>query len=184
MVHLLGRTRASSGKPAHGDRALGGGIDLPVRAIERSQQEHAAFEAFGIADRGDCNVHLSAGPGEGRQAGGHKHRRHILDDRRRRRNLRAHALHNVGQGLGGKYGLLAVSGLREPNHHAVADQGILPHPFDARQIADFDRDRVAGKDFAGKDNDRSGKRKQQETGGHSGFHRTPKNRTPKNLESA
>ena len=51
--------------------------------------------------------------------------------------------------------------LRKPHHHAVADQGILPHPFDARQIADFDRDRLAGKDFARKDNDRSGKREQQ-----------------------
>src|ERR1017187_5812798 len=58
---------------------------------------------------------------------------------------------------------------------AVADQGIFPHPFDARQIADFD-----GHRFARKDKDRSAKRKQQETGGPSGFHKNEAPRNPVN----
>src|SRR4029077_6922983 len=78
MVQLLCSARASSGKPSHCDCALGGGIDLPIRAIERSEQKQAAFEALGIADRGDGYVHLRAGPRECRQAGRHKHRRHVV----------------------------------------------------------------------------------------------------------
>src|SRR6266403_1583354 len=150
MVQLLGRARASGGKPSHRDWALGGGIDLSIRAIERRQQKQAAFEALGIADRGDGYVHLRARPRECRQAGGHKHRCDIVDARRRRRNLRAHALHNVGQGLGRECGLLAVPSTGEPNYHAVPNQRIFPYPFDAGEIADFDRDRFGRKERSGK----------------------------------
>ncbi|HKM86294.1 MAG TPA: hypothetical protein VJW96_08810 [Terriglobales bacterium] len=96
VVHLLARTRASSRKTAHRDRTLRGGIDLPVCAVQRRHQEHPTLQTLGVADRGNGHVHLGAGPRERRQTGGHKHRRHILDDRRHRRNLRAQALQDVG----------------------------------------------------------------------------------------
>ncbi len=149
MVHLLARTRTSSGKPSDCNRALGCGVDLPIRAIELREQKEAAFEALGIADRGDGYVHLRAGPRECRQAGSHKYRCDIVDARRRRRNRCAHALHNVGQGLGRERGLLAVSGTRESNHHAIANQRIFPYAFDAGQIADFHRDRFGRRDRSG-----------------------------------
>ena len=175
MVHLLARAGAANRIATHRDGALGRGVDLPVRAVEWSEQKLAAFQTLGIADRGNRHVHLGAGPRERRQAGGHKHRRHILDHRRRGRDLRPHALHNVGQGLGREYGLLAVPGLREPHHHAVADQGILPHPFNARQIADFDLDRFVRRKRSGKRQHERENEHEKMTGGKSGFHKAPRN---------
>jgi hypothetical protein len=117
--------------------------------------KNAAFETLGIADRGDGHIHLRAGPRKRGQARGHKDRRNILYDRRGRRNLRAHALHDVGQGLGSEDGLLAVSGLGEADDHAVADQGIFPHAFDAGEIADFDGHRFAPSQRSGKRENRN-----------------------------
>ncbi len=139
MVHLFARARALRGKPSDCDRPLGLGIDLSIRAVEWRQQEQAAIQALGVANRGNGHVKLRALARERGQIGGDKYGRHILDDCRGGRNLRAHALHDIGEGLSGEYGLLAVAGLGKADHHAIADQGIFPHSFDAGQIPDFDR---------------------------------------------
>jgi hypothetical protein len=138
---------ASGGKPADRERPLRSGVDLAIRAIQRSHQKHTALQAPGISNRGNGHIHLGSGPRERWQASGDKYGRHILDDRRRRGNLRSHALHDVGQGLSGEDGLLAVAGLREPHHHAIANQRILAHSFDVREIANLDHNRIAGKYF-------------------------------------
>ena len=51
------------------------------------------------------------------------------------RNLHPHALHDVGQGLGGEQGLLPVSRAVQSDHQAVAHQRIVTHAGDGGDVA-------------------------------------------------
>ena len=64
---------------AHDQRPLSLRIDLAIGSMESAQQEHAAFEALGIAGRGDGYVQLRSGARKRRKGCGNKDRRDILD---------------------------------------------------------------------------------------------------------
>ena len=121
---------------AQGHRSLRFAVDLTVRRVERCQQQGAALQAGSVADGGDGHVNLRAGTGERRQRRGYEHRSDILHADRCRRNLHSHLEQNVAQRLGAEHGLPPVARARQADHHSVANQRILAHPFNAGQIAD------------------------------------------------
>ena len=92
---------------AHHQRSLRLGIDLAIGAMQRAHQQHAAFEALGIADRGNRHVELRAGPRKWRQRAVIKTAATFFTSTVRGRDQHAHLLHGVGQRLHGEVGLLA-----------------------------------------------------------------------------
>ncbi|SRR5258708_27253240 len=146
MIDLFGVTHAARRVAADSERALRGGVDLAVCAVERGQQQHATFQTLGVANRSYGNVHGRSGTGKGRQVRSDEYGSYILDPHGVRGNLHAHALQNSGQGLDGEDRLLFVAGAVQSDDHAVADQGIFTHAFDTGEIANFDLD---GFDSAG-----------------------------------
>ena len=58
---------------ADGERALRDRIDVAVGAEQRGDQQRAALQALGIAQRRDGDVDAGALGGERRQVGGHHH---------------------------------------------------------------------------------------------------------------
>ena len=121
-------------------RALGLRVNLPVRPIERSQQQNPAFEAPRIARRRDRHIHLVAGRGKGRQRPGEENRRHVarLHHRGHRIALQTHAhpLQRRFQRLQRENRLRAVAGPMQAHHDPVSDQLIVPHPLHRRYVLD------------------------------------------------
>ena len=132
-------------KSSHRHRPLGGGIHLAVSAIERSQQQQSAFDALGVADRRDRHVDGGAGAGEGREVRGDKDGGDIFyvcavvggicAPMRWRMLARVWVVKTVCW-------LSPVS--VSPDHHAIANQGILAYAFDGREVADLDGQRLVG----------------------------------------
>ena len=60
------------------DIALGDGVDIAVRALERGHDQRAAAQALGVGQRGDCDVDGLSWLREGRQHRRHHHRRDIF----------------------------------------------------------------------------------------------------------
>ncbi len=63
----------SAWKPADRERALGDRVDVAVGAEQRRDQQRAALQALGVAERRDGDVDARALGAEGRQVGGHHH---------------------------------------------------------------------------------------------------------------
>ena len=78
LVDLHAGTTGRGARAADQDVALGDGVDLAVRALERGHQQRAAAQALGVAHGGHHHVHRLTGPCEGRQRGRDHHRRHVL----------------------------------------------------------------------------------------------------------
>ena len=78
-VHFLAVGAVARGIAAHHQRPLRLGVDLAIRAVQRAHQQHAAFQAAGIADGRNGDVQPGARPRKRRQRRGNKDRRHILD---------------------------------------------------------------------------------------------------------
>ena len=135
MVELLAIARTARRISSQREWPLGFGINLAIRPAQRSQEQHSAFEALGVADGGNRNVQRHARPGKRRKRSSYEHSRNIFYDDCIGGNLHAHALHDVGQGLGREQGLLAVSGPVQSDHDAVAHQRIVAHSSDGRDVA-------------------------------------------------
>ena len=136
MVHLADVAGISSAIAPNREWALGGGVDLAVSRAERGQEKEPTFETLGIAHRRDRDVELHSRTGERRQGRCHKNRSHIVHARRARRNLHAHTLQSIGQGLDGENGLPAITGTLQSDHDAVADKRVIAHAFDRRDVPD------------------------------------------------
>ena len=58
-IDFLAVRAVAGGVTTHNQRSLRFGIYLAIRAVERTQQQHAAFEALGVACRGDRNIQFA-----------------------------------------------------------------------------------------------------------------------------
>jgi hypothetical protein len=85
----------------------------------------------------DSNVYAGALGGEGRQVAGHHHGRDVAGADGGAANVDAHAFQHRLQRLLGEGDVVeGVAGAVEADHEAVADQLVLPHAFDVREILD------------------------------------------------
>ena len=122
---------------ADGERALRHGIDVAVGAEQRRDQQGAALQALGIAERRDGDVDAGALGAEGRQVGGDHHGGDVAGADGRAADVDAHALQHRLQRLLGEGDVVeGVAGAVEADHQAVADQLVLAHAFDIGEILD------------------------------------------------
>ena len=115
--------------------ALGHGVDLSVRAIQRRKDQRPATQALGLAHGRDGDVDTLAGLGEGRQIGGDQHRSRILQaGRNPRRQLHAHPARNPAHGLRQVFEVV-VARAGKADDHAVAGQLVGAHALEGAQVA-------------------------------------------------
>lgn len=138
VIDGLNVSGEAGGVAAEGERALCFGVDLAVVAVEGGHQEDTAFEAFGVADRGDGDVDLHAALGEGGQRGGDKDGGYVFDDDGALRDLDAEALEGIGEGLDGEEGLLAIAAAAKADDEAVADELVVADTLDFGDVAEAD----------------------------------------------
>ena len=136
VIELLADPSGSGAVSSDDERALGGGVDLSVFSAQRGEQKRSAVEGFGVADGGDDDVHLGSGAGEGGQRGGDEDGGDIFDGDGGGGDLEAHALHEIGEHLGGEDGLLLISGAAQADDEAVAEEGIVTDTLDGGDLAD------------------------------------------------
>ena len=130
---------AARGDGAGGQRALGDGIDLAVGGEQRGDQQRAAGQVGGIAERRDRDVDPAAGAGEGRQVGGDHHRGDVLGVQLGDLVARVDAqpLQHADQRFAGEHGVVElVAGAVQPDHQAVADQLVVAHALDVGDVLD------------------------------------------------
>src|ERR1700689_261463 len=135
MIDHLGVSATTSRVTAQGKCTLCLAIDLPIGGVQRSEQEHTSLQALRITNRGYGYVEYRSWPGEGRKRGRDHHGSNIANLNRGCGNLNSQPLQDVGQGLRGELGLLAVPSSVESDNDAVTDQGIFPNAFDGCNVS-------------------------------------------------
>ncbi len=119
------------------DRALRHRIDVAVGAEQRGDEQGAALQVLGIAERGDGDVHPGALGAERRQVAGHHHGGDVAGADGGAADVDAHALeHRLQRLLGEGDVVQGVAGAVEADDEAVADQLVLPHALDIGEILD------------------------------------------------
>jgi hypothetical protein len=143
MTPAVGRCPAGQ----HG--ALRHGIDLAVGRIQRRHHQGAAQQALGVADRRHGDVDLAAGAGEGRQAGGDQHGRHVLRAELLAGDVDAQPLEDVRHDLLGEGGVAQpVAGAVQAHDQAVAHQVVAAHAVEFHQVLEPDLRRQGGRSQA------------------------------------
>ncbi len=138
------------------DRALADRIDVAVGAEQRRDQQRAALQALGVAERGDGDVDPGALGAEGRQVGGHHHGGDVAGAQVLAADIDAEPLEHRLQRLLGEGDVVErVAGAVEADHEAVADQLVLPHALDIGEVLDARRRPGVNRDEQGQ-NDRQG----------------------------
>ena len=138
------------------DRALADRIDVAVGGEQRRDQQHAALQALGVAERGDGNVYPGALGAEGRQVGGHHHGGDVAGAQVLAADIDAEPLEHRLQRLLGEGDVVErVAGAVEPDHEAVTDKLVLPHTLDIGEVFDARRRPGVNRDEQGQ-NDRQG----------------------------
>ena len=128
------------------ERALRDRIDVAVGAEQGGDEQGAAAQILGVAERGDRDVHARALGGEGRQVAGHHHGGDVAGADGGAADVDAHALEHRLQRLLGEGDVVeGVAGAVEADDEAVADELVLPHAFDIGEILDA-RGRACGRD--------------------------------------
>ena len=118
-------------------RALADRVDVAVGAEQRRDQQHAALQALGIAERGDGDVDARALGREGRQVGGYHHGGDVAGAQRLAADVDAEPFqHRVQRLLGERNVVEGVAGAVEADHQAIADELVLPHALDIGEVLD------------------------------------------------
>jgi hypothetical protein len=118
-------------------RALGDRVHIAVGAQERRDQQRAALQAFGVAERGRRHVDAGALGAERRQVGGYHDGRHIAGADGLAADIDAEPLqHGLQRLLGERNVVERVAGAVEADHQAISDQLVLPHPLDIGEVLD------------------------------------------------
>ena len=124
-------------EPADRERALPDRIDIAVGAEQRRDQQRAALQAFRVAHRRDGDVDARALRPEGGQVGGHHDGCDVAGAQRLAADVDAEALQHRLQRLLGEGDVVErVAGAVEADDEAVADELVLAHALDAREILD------------------------------------------------
>ena len=107
----------------HGDGALRAGAGLAVGAGELRQQQRAAHQRGGVAERGDGDVEPLAGVGAQRHVGGDDHGRDVLVAQRIAAHRQAHAVeHGLQRLIGERRVAQGIAGALQADDEAVADE--------------------------------------------------------------
>ena len=118
-------------------RALRDRVDIAVGAEQRRDQQRAALQAFGVAQRRDRDVDARALRAEGRQVRGHHHGGDVAGAQRLAADVDAEPLqHRLQRLLGEGDVVQRVAGAVEADDQAVADELVLAYAFDAREVLD------------------------------------------------
>ena len=119
------------------ERALGDRIDVAVGAEQGGDEQGAALQVLGVAERGDRDVHPRALGAERRQVAGDHDGGDVAGADGGAADVDAHALeHRLQRLLGEGDVVQRVAGAVEADDEAVADQLVLPHAFDVGEILD------------------------------------------------
>ena len=130
---------AARGDRAGGERALGHRVNLAVGGEQRRDQQRAAGQVGGVAERGDRHVDPAAAAREGGQIGGDHHRGDVLGGQLGHLVPGVHAepLQHADQRFAGEHRVVQlVAGVVQPDHQAVADELVLADAFDVRDVLD------------------------------------------------
>ena len=112
-------------------------IDVAVGAEQGGDEQGAALQALGVAERGHRDVHPGALSGESRQVPGHHHRGDVAGADGGAADVDAHAFqHRLQRLLGERNIVERVASAVEADHKAVADQLVLAHALDIGEILD------------------------------------------------
>ena len=132
----------SAWKPPIGDRALGDRVDVAVGAEQRGDQQHAALQALGVAQRRDGDVDARALGGERRQVGGDHHGGDVAGADLLAADIDAEAFqHRLQRLLGERNIVEGIAGAVKADDEAVADELVLPHALDIGEVLDARRRR-------------------------------------------
>ena len=153
------------------DRALADRIDVAVGAEQRRDQQRAALQALGVAERRHRDVDARALGAEGRQVGGDHDGGDVAGAHGLAADVDAEPLqHRLQRLLGERDVVERVAGAVEADHQAVADELVLAHALDIGEVLDARRRRHAigpsapdagGDAEQGQRRDRRGKRTMQ-----------------------
>ena len=122
------------------ERALRHRVDVAVGAEQRRDQQRAALQALGVAERRDGDVDAGALRAEGRQVGRHHHGRDVAGAQRLAADVDAEPFeHRVQRLLGERDIVERVAGAVEADDQAVADQLVLAHALDIGEVLDARR---------------------------------------------
>jgi tetratricopeptide (TPR) repeat protein len=118
-------------------RALGR-YDEALKSFDRALAlQHAALQAFGIAERGDHDVDAGALRAERWQIGGHHHGGDVAGAQGLAADVDAEPFQHRGERLLGEGNIVeGVAGAVEADHQAVADELVLPHALDISEVLD------------------------------------------------
>ena len=124
-------------EPVDGDRALRHRIDVAVGAEQGGDEEGAALQVLGIAERGDRHVHAGALGAERRQVAGDHDGGDVAGADGGAADVDAHAFQHRLQRLLGEGDVVErIAGAVEADDEAVADQLVLPHALDIGEVLD------------------------------------------------
>ena len=126
------------------DRALADRIDVAVGAEQRRDQQRAALQALGVAERRHGDVDARALGAERRQVRRHHDGGHVAGADGLAADVDAEPFQHRLQRLPGERDVVErVAGAVEADDQAVADQLVLAHAFDVGEILDPRRRRHA-----------------------------------------
>ncbi len=137
--HALGDAggRAFGREAADRQGALSHRIDVAVGAEQGGDQQGAALQALGIAERGDGDVDPGALGAERRKIAGDHHGGDVAGADGGAADVDAHAFqHRLQRLLGERNVVQRIAGAVEADDEAVTDQLILAHALDVREILD------------------------------------------------
>ncbi|GDU63729.1 hypothetical protein ExPUPEC61_03720 [Escherichia coli] len=96
--------------------------------MQLGQQQSAATNTFGIANRRNSDINGLPARVHRRQCGAHRHRGDVFHLRVDFiRQLHAKLAQHIGDGLVGEFDLVFITGTVEADHQAVADQLVFTH---------------------------------------------------------
>jgi hypothetical protein len=107
-----------------------------VGALERGPHQHAAGQALGRAERRHHHVDRLPGAGERRQLGGDRDDRDVLGAQLLGADLDVEAAEHLGHRAAHDRRAGVVAGAGQAGHQADADQLVLAHTLDGRQVLD------------------------------------------------
>src|SRR5215472_3085625 len=135
IVHLAQVTGRPFRVASGSERTLSLGVHLTVSTAQRGQEQHSAFNAFGIAHRRNSDVHLHTRLGKGWQLRGNHDGSDVLYNRGSGWNLHTHAGEHVCESLHCEISLLTISRPLKSNNKAVTNELILANTLNLCDIA-------------------------------------------------
>ena len=127
----------SAWKPLMATEPCADRIDVAVGAEQRGDQQGAALQALGVAQRRDRHVDAGALGAERRQVAGHHDGGHVAGADGGAADVDAEPLqHGLQRLLGERDIVQRVAGAVEADDQAVADQLVLAHALDIGEVLD------------------------------------------------